>query len=86
MHRTEHLHDHDRLSNHQCHAIRSGRRFDRRSPHHNDPWGVRIDVTEAVRKLVAKGETDLQVTLVPISPSGNGAALRMNAVSLAFHD
>ena len=62
------------------------RAFDRRTPHHNEPWNIRFDVTDTVRRLTAKGETDLQVTLVPISPSGNGAALQMKAVSLTFHD
>jgi tyrosinase len=62
------------------------RRFDTRVPHHNEPWNVRFDVTDTVRKLKAKGESDLQVTLVPLSPDGNDAALRMKGISLAFHD
>jgi tyrosinase len=67
---------------------KTNRRFERRIPHHNDPWNVRLDVTDTVRKLVAQGATDLQVNLVVLSGitrTGPGK-LRMEAVSLTFHD
>jgi len=65
---------------------RPQRRFDRRAPHHNEPWNVRFDVTDTVQRLMANGESDLQVTLVPLWADGSEAALQMTAISLAFHD
>jgi len=67
---------------------RPRRRFERRTPHHNDPWNVRLDVTSTVQKLVAQGATDLQVNLVVLSGitrTGPGK-LRFEGVSLTFKD
>ena len=60
-------------------------RFDTRPPHHNEPWNVRLDVTETVQRLAADGDTAFQVSVVPIAPSGE-AGLQFDAVSLNFED
>ncbi|MGH9280685.1 MAG: tyrosinase family protein, partial [Acidimicrobiales bacterium] len=62
------------------------RPFDKRPPHHNEPWNVRFDVTDTVATLTAQGATDLQVNLVVLSLDGTPAQLRMDAVSIAFED
>jgi tyrosinase len=64
------------------------RRFDKRPPHHNDPWNVHMDVTSTVQKLLGRGATDFQVNLVVVSPDGRTGkgSLRMQAVSLTFDD
>jgi tyrosinase len=67
---------------------RPRRKFERKTPDHNDPWNVRLDVTDTVQKLVAAGATDLQVNLVVISGinrTGPGS-LRLEGVSLTFQD
>jgi tyrosinase len=64
------------------------RPFDTRPQHHNEPWNVRFDVTETVAALVAKGATDIEVTLVVVSPGGEGdphCKLELDGVSLSFH-
>jgi tyrosinase len=35
---------------------RPRRAFDTRSPNHNDPWNIRMDVTSTVRQLISSGE------------------------------
>jgi tyrosinase len=64
------------------------RTFDRRPQHHNEPWDVRFDVTETVAALVAKGETDIHVSLVVLSPGGEDPEnlLKLDSISLSFHD
>jgi tyrosinase len=67
---------------------RPRRKFERKTPQHNDPWNVRLDVTDTVKTLVAGGATDLQVNLVVFAgtgPTGTGK-LRIENVSLTFKD
>jgi tyrosinase len=63
------------------------RKFDRRQRQHNDPWDLRLDVTDTVKRLVDKGATNLQVNLVVIGgadqPSGR---LQLEGISLRFTD
>jgi tyrosinase len=64
------------------------RKHDLRPRHHKTPGHFRIDATETVSKLVAKGETDLHVNLVVLNTDGTPAsdALSLDAVSLNFMD
>jgi tyrosinase len=64
------------------------RKFDLRPRHHKTPANFRIDVTESVKKLMAKGETDFRVNLVVLNLDGSPArdALVLDAVSLNFID
>ena len=64
------------------------RRFDRRSLHHNEPRNIRFDVTDAVRRMMAKRETDISVHLVVTDFDGTprDGALFMDGVSLNFMD
>jgi tyrosinase len=64
------------------------RKFDKRARPHKTPGHFRIDATETVQKLAAKGETDLRVNLVVMNTDGTPAtdALRLDAVSLNFID
>ncbi|MBC7777509.1 MAG: tyrosinase family protein [Phycisphaerae bacterium] len=63
------------------------RLFDQRAMHHNTPRNFKIDVTECVKKLTAKGETDLKVTLVVLDPDANSDQnlLKLEGVSLNFY-
>ncbi|GJM35046.1 MAG: hypothetical protein DHS20C18_40470 [Saprospiraceae bacterium] len=63
-------------------------RFDFRSMHHNTPRNVKLDVTDAVKKLVDKGANDLQISLVVIGPGSEVAPklLQMNGLSMNFSD
>ena len=64
------------------------RKYDLRHRHRKTPANFRIDATDAVRRLAAKGETEFRVTLVVMDLHGrekkNG--LWMHAVSLVFVD
>jgi tyrosinase len=65
------------------------RKFDRRHRHKKTPGNIHFDATDAVRCLVAKGATDLQVHLVVFDLEGKPPqtdALTMGAVSLVFLD
>jgi tyrosinase len=64
------------------------RKFDLRPRDHKTPANFRIDVTENVGKLRAKGETNLRVNLVVLNTDGSPAkdALLLDAVSLNFID
>lgn len=62
------------------------RLFDRRPVHHNAPRDFKIDVTQTVQKLKAKGAKDLKVTVVVMSPDQNSSAalLKLEGLSLKF--
>jgi tyrosinase len=64
------------------------RRFDRRPLHHHEPRNFRIDVTEAVKRMLAQGEDDLSVHLVAVGLDGEPIedALFIDGVSLNFMD
>jgi tyrosinase len=49
---------------------------------------VRLDASDAVRKLMAQGETSFQVNLVVMNTDGSEAhdALLMHGVSLVFKE
>ncbi|MEY2441951.1 MAG: tyrosinase [bacterium] len=61
--------------------------FDHRLPHHNEPWNVNFDITDAVAALVADGARDIQATLVVVDLMSDHAAtkLELDGVSLSFH-
>lgn len=61
---------------------------DRRHRHPKTPGNVRLDATETIKKLRAKGATDFTVHVVALGPDGKPASdvLRMEAVSLNFFD
>ena len=64
------------------------RKFDHRGRGHKTPRNVKLDATETVRRLTAKGATDLHVSLVVLDIDGKpkSDALWMDAVSLIFKD
>jgi tyrosinase len=64
------------------------RKFDKRKRPHKTPGNFRIDATDTVKQLTARGESDLQVNLVVLNIDGSPAtdALRLDAVSLSFMD
>ncbi|MBV7333036.1 tyrosinase family protein [Chloroflexi bacterium TSY] len=64
------------------------RRFDLRPLHHNEPRNFRIDATDAVRRMIAKGEDDISVHLVAVDIDGTptNEALYFDGVSLNFMD
>ncbi|MBI4904006.1 MAG: tyrosinase family protein [Acidobacteria bacterium] len=66
---------------------RGVRKFDRRPRHHNEPWDLRIDVTDAVKRMVGKGESDLQVKLVVVGGMDiERGKLQLEGISLRFED
>ena len=64
------------------------RKFDHRPRHRKTPSNFRLDATDTVQKLRAKGETDLHINLVVLDIAGQpkSDALWMDAVSLNFID
>jgi tyrosinase len=64
------------------------RQFDLRSLHHSEPRNFRIDATDTVNRLLAKGEQDLSVHLVVVGLDGQPIdnALYFEGVSLNFMD
>lgn len=68
--------------------VRRQRRFERVVRTHNDPWNIRMNVTDVVKNLVNKGAGDLQVNLVviPTSPQAGPGALQIGSVALTFRD
>ena len=64
------------------------RKFDFRPRHRKTPGNFRIDVTDTVRKLAARGETEFQINLVVLDLDGTPKtnALWLDAVSLNFKD
>ncbi len=64
------------------------RKYDLRPRHRKTPGNFRIDVTDTIRKLTAKGETDFHVNLVVLDINGQPKpnALWLDAVSLNFKD
>ncbi|MFL6255821.1 MAG: tyrosinase family protein, partial [Pyrinomonadaceae bacterium] len=66
----------------------SRRKFDIRPRHRKTPSNFRIDVTEAISRLTAQGETDFRVNLVVLGIDGQPRpnALWMHGVSLNFKD
>ena len=64
------------------------RKFDFRPRPHKTPVNIRLDATDAVNRLVGKGATDLNVTLVVVGADGkpNDTLLKMDGVSLVFLD
>jgi tyrosinase len=66
----------------------SRRKYDIRPRHRKTPGNFKIDATEAVRRLTARGETNFRVNLVVLDIDGTPKpnALRMHGVSLNFKD
>jgi tyrosinase len=64
------------------------RKFDRRPRAHKTPGNVRLDASDAVRKLAAEGQSAFQVNLVVLNTDGTPAndALLMHAVTLSFKE
>ena len=64
------------------------RKFDLRPRHHKTPANFRLDATDTISKLVAKGAKDLHVNLVVMDVDGKpkNNALWLDAVSLNFFD
>ncbi|MEN3331100.1 MAG: tyrosinase, partial [Blastocatellia bacterium] len=64
------------------------RKFDFRPRHRKTPGNFRIDVTDTISKLMAKGETDFHIDLVVLDINGQPKpnALWLDAVSLNFKD
>lgn len=64
------------------------RKFDLRPRHRKTPGNFRIDVTDVIAKLAAKGETDFHINLVVLGIDGKPKpdALWLDAVSLNFKD
>jgi tyrosinase len=64
------------------------RKFDHRHRPHKTPANFRFDCTDTVARLRQQGDTDFQVTLVPMNMDGTAAtdALKMDGVSLNFFD
>jgi tyrosinase len=69
-------------------SVKPPRKFDRRPRHHKSPAAFRLDATATVAKLKAMGDSDFQVTLVPLNIDGSSAtdALFLAGVSLTFFD
>lgn len=68
--------------------LERSRQFDQRSLHHNEPRNHRIDVTDAVNRMLAKGEDDISVHIVVTGLDGQPLdnALYLDGVSLNFMD
>ncbi|MEP7343084.1 MAG: tyrosinase family protein [Acidobacteriota bacterium] len=66
----------------------SKRKFDHRPRHRKTPFNVKLEATNTVSRLRAKGETDLNINLVVMDLAGKPKdnALWMDAVSLNFMD
>ena len=64
------------------------RPFDHRPLHHHEPRNFKIDATDAVRKMLAKGESDITIQLVVVGLDGkpHDEALYFEGVSLHMHD
>ncbi|MBL4671242.1 MAG: tyrosinase family protein [Arenicella sp.] len=64
------------------------RHFDRRTLNHNEPRNYRIDVTDTVNRMLAKGEDDISVHIVVVGLDGQPLenALYLDGVSLNFMD
>lgn len=64
------------------------RKYDLRPRHRKTPGNFRIDATETIRKLMAKGENDFHINLVVLDIDGKPKpnALWLDAVSLNFKD
>ncbi|NQY09327.1 MAG: tyrosinase family protein [Flavobacteriales bacterium] len=64
------------------------RNFDMRGRHHNTPTNHPLDATENVKKLIAKGATDIHVNVVALNANGQLATgnsrLLMDGVSINF--
>jgi len=64
------------------------RKFDSRPRHHKTPGNFRLNATDTVARLAAKGATSFQINLVVLNFDGTVAndALFLDAVSLVFHE
>lgn len=64
------------------------RQFDQRPRHRKTPFNVKLDATDAVSRLKAKGEKDLHINLVVMDLAGRqkSDSLWLDAVSLNFID
>jgi tyrosinase len=64
------------------------RHFDRRTLNHNEPRNYRVDVTDTVNRMLAKGESDISVHIVVVGLDGDPLenALYLDGVSLNFMD
>lgn len=68
--------------------IKKTRQFDQRMLHHHEPRNFKIDATQAVQKMLDKGEKDISIQLVVLGIDGKPVdnALYINGVSLNFFD
>lgn len=64
------------------------RKFDQRMLHHHEPRNFRIDATEAVQRMLNKGEDDISIHLVVMGIDGQPIddAVFIDGVSLNFMD
>jgi len=62
--------------------------FDLRGRDHMTPQNLPFRATKTVQRLVGDGATSLQVTVVPVTPSGEPVTdqFRVQAVSIEFHE
>jgi tyrosinase len=63
-------------------------KFDLRGRDHMTPQNLPFRATKTVQRLVSAGATSLQVTVVPVTPSGEAVTehFRFDAVSIEFKD
>jgi tyrosinase len=68
--------------------LEKSRRSDQRQLHHHEPRNYRLDASDTVKRLLAKGEDDLSVHLVVVGIDGQPIdnALFLDGVSLNFFD
>ncbi|MBP6823856.1 MAG: tyrosinase family protein [Acidobacteria bacterium] len=66
----------------------SKRKFDQRPRHRKTPFNIKLDATDTIGKLKAKGETDMHISLVVMDLAGRqkSNSLWLDAVSLNFID
>lgn len=64
------------------------RTHDRRPLHHHEPRNYKVDVTQAIKRMLAKGETDITIQLVVVGINGQPVddAVFIDGVSLNFMD
>ncbi len=64
------------------------RRHDKRPLHHHEPRNYKIDATQAIKRMMAKGEKDITIQLVIVGINGQPIdnAVFIDGVSLNFMD
>lgn len=72
-----------------CHLpLEKTRQFDQRSLNHKEPRNFKIDATDTVNRMLAKGENDISVHLIAVGLDGQPIdnALYFDGISLNFMD